>query len=161
MKVFSIFIKNLKTVSRNWGYFVVLFICPLILIGLSGLMLNSTDFKNSRIGITDTESGIDSSNLNELSNLVYFSSLDECLFSLEKGRIVACIDSKKDSGGISVKVYLDNSRKAVIYYIKQSVLQSLLSGQSSALEKSSEEINSLVKVYSEYIAKAKKELDNT
>ena len=161
MKVFSIFIKNLKTVSRNWGYFLVLFICPIVLIGLAGMMLNSTDFRNSRIGISDEEIGLDSSSLNSVSNIIYFSSLDSCLSSLEKGKIVACIDSKKVKDGISVKVHLDNSRKAVIYYVKQSVLQNLFEGQSNALEKNTEETQLLVKIYIEYIKNAKIELGKT
>ena len=51
MKIFTIFKKNLKTISRNWNYFLVLFICPIILILITGAMLNSSNLENVKIGI--------------------------------------------------------------------------------------------------------------
>ena len=55
MKIISIFKKNLLTISRNWSYFLVLFICPLILILISGAMLQSNNLANIKIGVVSED----------------------------------------------------------------------------------------------------------
>ena len=57
MKIYNIFIKNLKVVARNWVYFIVLFIFPFFLILTSAILLNSSDLKNIGIGIVDEYGG--------------------------------------------------------------------------------------------------------
>ena len=59
MKIIDIFQKNLKTVARNWKYFFVLFLCPILLIIISAIVLNSNDISNLKIGVVDENDNYD------------------------------------------------------------------------------------------------------
>ena len=70
MKILTIFKKNLKTVSRNWNYFILLFICPIILIFVAGMLINSSGSDNIHIGFVDQDPNYDI-NLNQVKNQVF------------------------------------------------------------------------------------------
>jgi uncharacterized coiled-coil DUF342 family protein len=157
MKVTSIFSKNLKIVSRNWSYFVVLFICPILLILVSGATLNSNDFANIRIGIIDLDPGYDF-NLGKIKNVKRYSSLTNCLYDLANSKTAVCMYVREQGGKHQIDVHLDNTVKRIEYYARQFVLENILQEQTYQFEKTSDEINAQLTLYSTNIGNAKQEL---
>jgi hypothetical protein len=154
MKVFSIFRKNLKGVARSWPYFAVLFVCPVLLILISGVVMNSVDFDNIRVGVI----GSPEFDVSGIQNVYYYDSIGDCLFDLTNSRATVCIDSRGDENGESLDIYLDNSKKVVAFYAKQFILGSILDMQSEVIDRTSSEISSKVLLYSTSIAEARDEM---
>ncbi len=157
MKIYSIFKKNIKIVSRNFSYFVVLFICPIILILISGIMLNSINYNNVRVGVVNTGSSL---NLNSIKNLNHYSSLTNCLYDLTHTKVTICIMVSDDNESYQTDVYIDNTFRVVEYYSKQFILQNLLKEKDTLLEQTSEQIVSRLSLYSSSLSKARGELNN-
>lgn len=157
MKTYNIFKKNLKTVSRNWVYFVVLFICPLVLIFVAGLVLNSNDFQNMKIGVIDDDSGYDF-NLENVRNVQTYSSLENCLYELTNSLTNICLYVRNAEEVHQIDIYIDNTKSIIEYYTKQFILQNVFKEQSEIFQKTSEEIDAKLTVYSTSIANAKVEL---
>jgi hypothetical protein len=157
MKLFNVFIKNMKVVSRNWVYFLVLFIFPILLIIVAGIMLNSNDFENIRIGMInqDPEYYLD---VGDFKNAYQYQSLDECLFYLTNHELSACIHVKKGGDGHVVDVYLDNTQKVVEYFSRQFILERLLQDQFGILQQTSYQISEQLRVYSSSIREARGDL---
>jgi len=159
MKIYSILKKNLRTVSRNWSYFVILFICPVLLILVSGFVLNSSDLNNVKIGVVD-ESPSYNFNFKDTKNVKYYDSLTDCLYGLTNSKASVCLYVREISGVNQIDIYLDNTEKIIEYYVKQFVLQNIVQEQTSMFEETSEEIGSKLVVYSTSINDAKEELSN-
>jgi hypothetical protein len=156
MKIYNIFKKNLKIVSRNWGYFAVLFVCPILLILVSGAMLNSNDFNNLRIGVISEDPTYSFTSL--AKNFNYYVSLAECLNELTSQKVSVCFHVKREGDTRQIAIYLDNTKKIIEYYAKQFILQNVLSEQAQTFYRTSEELNSRLAVYSNSISDTKKEL---
>lgn len=160
IKIINILIKNLRTVSRNWNYFVILFVCPVILILLSGVMLHSNNLKNSRIGIIDENPEYSLDNVQFQSTIQYYS-IEECLYDLANKKTSACVHILSNKESNDIDIYLDSTEKRIENYVKQSILESMFRGQSLLLEKTSEQISDKILRYSASIEKAKNELKQT
>lgn len=175
MKIFSVFVKNLKTVSRNWSYFFVLLICPALLILAAGAMLNSFDPNYIRIGVydeTDTSQCFDSQNmdletthgsainLGDISGFSYiaYCSLESCLDSVSASEVGACLHIRETENFYEVNVYLDSSRRIVEYYAKQLILQNVLGRQTSFIEQTSDELSAKLVLYSNALKETRAEL---
>lgn len=156
MKIFNIVAKDLKTVTRNWTYFVVLFIFPFFLILASAVMLNSNDLKNVRIGVFN-EGGMLPS-LGDLGNIRNYNSLSSCLFDLTNYRVSVCIHSKNEANEQLIDVYIDNTRRIIELYTKQALLERIFQEQTDFLTETSNEINSQLSIYSTSIEEAQVEL---
>ena len=157
MKVFSIFKKNLKTVSRNPSYFVVLFICPIILIILSGALLGSNNFKNLKIGLVDEDPNYNF-NIQGIDNLYNYESISGCLADLSVYKVSACLHVRDYNGTHAINIYVDTTKRVVELYAKQFILQNVLKEQSSTFYRTSEEINSKLALYTNSIFESRKEL---
>jgi hypothetical protein len=160
MKILTIFQKNLKTISRNWNYFLVLFICPIILILVTGAMLNSSNFDNVKIGLVDNDPGF-TVNLGGFKNIQKYSNIGDCLYFIEDKKVSLCLHLREDSKGHQVDVYVDNTRKAMASFIKQFVLQKILDEQTYALEETAETLNYKLSLFSTSLDSAKEELEFT
>jgi ABC-type multidrug transport system permease subunit len=155
MKVFPIFHKNLKSVARSWPYFAILFILPVVLIIVAGMVLNSVDFDNVQVGIIGSSSGLDMSGVSSPSS---YGSLSDCLFDLVGSRMTICIHSFDEDSGKNLDIYLDNSNKIVSFYARQFIMSNLLDLQTGALRDTSSEISSKIALYSTSIETARKDL---
>lgn len=158
MKIYNIFKKNIKIVSRNWSYFVVLFVCPILLILISGIMLNSNDFNNLRVGVINEDPNYDL-NLENLRNTIDYDSLADCLYDLTNQKNSVCFHITKRAETTQIDVYLDNTKKIIEYYAKQFILDNVLSEQTQTFYRTSEELNAKLTVYSNSISDAKRELE--
>ncbi len=157
MKIPTIFNKNLKIVSRNWNYFTILFICPILLILLAGLVLNSVDFSNIKVGIVDKSEMYDL-NLEGIRDISHYDSLTDCLTRLTNSKVNVCIYINKTNERNHLDIYLDNSQKIIEYYSKQIILNTIFQEQSSMFEEFSGNIDSRLSLYSTSISNAKNEL---
>ncbi|MBU0957725.1 MAG: ABC transporter permease [Nanoarchaeota archaeon] len=159
MKVFSIFKKDMKTVSRSPSYFVLLFIVPVLLIVAGGAMLNSVDFSNVKLGIVDNDPNYDF-NLRGVHNHQYFDSLSDCIFDLTSYKVSACLVVSPIDNSHQIDIYLDNSKRVIEYFAKQLILEKVMSEQSFVLQQTSDEIDSRISLYSTSISNARVELIN-
>ena len=159
MKIVSIFVKNLKIVSRNWNYFLVLFICPILLILISGAALNSSDFDNIKVGIIDKDPTYDL-DLQGVVNSRSYNSLGNCLYDLTNSKVSVCVSVEDIAGIHQIDVHLDNTVKVVEYYSRQFILENIFEKQTHSFERTSDEINSQITLYSTSINNAKVELEN-
>ncbi len=157
MKIFSIFNKNLKTVSRNLNYFAMLFICPLVLILVAAAVLNSNDIKNIRIGVVDEDPGYDF-NLEKVVNVHSYDSLVDCLYDFLDAKLAVCLHVREVAGIHRVDIFVDNSQRSSGVYTKQFILEEVVQEQSYFIEQTSGEMNSKLAVYSASISEAKQEL---
>jgi len=157
MKIPVIFLKNLRTISRNWKYFLVLFIFPIILILAAGFMLNSTDVKNMKIGVVN-EDPTYTLNIENIHSWKNYPSLTDCINSILNSEIVVCMHIKDMNDSRKIDIYIDNSFRLVEYYTKQFILENVVKEQSSILDQTSEEINSKLTLYSTSISSARDDL---
>jgi len=160
MKIYSIFRKNLKTVSRNWVYFVILIICPILLILISGALLNSVNFVNLKVGFVNQ----DPTYQFDLSSFKYvkpYTSLTDCVYDLTNFNVGMCVFVKEDNGKHNVEIYLDNTKRIAELFVKQFISEKILREQTAVMEQTSEYINSKLSLYSTSIASSKQELNNT
>jgi len=159
MKVLTIFNKDLKIISRNWIYFIILVVCPISLILISGTMLNSNSLDNIKIGVIDKNTGYSFDFGNR--NLQNYNSLERCLADLTEQKASICIYSYlSNSSENRVDIYVDNTKKVIEFYAKQFVLQKVINDQSEVLERTSEEVNSKITLFSTSIVDAKRELND-
>src|SRR3989344_3177692 len=98
MKIVSIIIKNFKVVSRNWSYFVVLVLCPVLLVLAAGAMLNSSDIANLKVGTTGD---LSLSNSLGIENGIVYGSLSDCLIGLTEKDIGICVNSYNDENELN------------------------------------------------------------
>jgi hypothetical protein len=159
MKTLSIFQKNLKTVSRNWVYFIILFVCPVLLILISGLMLNSNDFKNLKIGVVDLDPGYEFK-LAGMKNLADYDTIADCLTSLSDSKSSICLYAYDNQGVHQIEIYIDNTNSIVEMYSKQFILSNIVSEQANILDQTFSTINSKITLYSSSIASSRVELVN-
>ena len=158
MSVFSIINKNVKVVSRNWSYFIVLVICPVLLVLAAGAMLNSSDPKNLMVGIINEGVYFDVGG--DLTNSIIFNGLSSCLYYLTDSRVSACIYSYKDNDIVNIDVYSDNTERRVESYVKQFVLAKVSKTQSEIIEQAGEAIYQEKGYISNSINRSKEELNN-
>ncbi len=158
MKVFAIFNKNLKTVSRNGGYFAVLFICPILLIIVAGFMVNSNSMNNAYVGIVDESSGIDMDFSNY--NILKFNNNPECISALTNSKVVTCLYITENGYGYTLEVYTDNTKKTIEAYTKQFVLSNVLNEQIDNMESMTDTLNSKTNYYASAIENTQRELRN-
>lgn len=173
MRSFSIFNKNLKTVSRNISYFFVLLICPVILILVAGAMLNSFDTNHIYIGVYDSigdncDSYREISQSQDLSNyhntfgrIYCYSTLKECMEAVGGSKVGACLNVIEHEKYYEIDVYLDSSRRLVEYYSKQMILEGFLGSQTSFVEQTSEEMEEKLILYSLALVDARDDLYST
>ena len=155
MKIISIFLKNLLTISRNWSYFLVLFICPLVLILISGAMLQSNNLANIKIGVVNEDPGFyigigerqysdtpQTFDYEEYErNIINYANLADCIFDLTNSKNSLCINVIGKDGPHQITVYLDNTRRLMSFYARQFVLQKVLDTQTGAIEQTSDTFN--------------------
>ena len=163
--IYNIFKKNLSTIFRNWVYFVVLFVCPVVLILVAGFVLNSSSLDNVKIGIVDETSdfrldfeGISSPG--RIKNVIEYGSIDHCLNDLVSSRVNSCLHISYEGGSKKASVYLDNKFRVVEYYARQFILNNLVKEQTKVIQETSEKITSRIEVYSTFILDTKNELYN-
>ncbi len=156
MKLLSIINKNIKVVSRNWNYFVVLVLCPIILILASGAMLNSSDVKNLKIGIVNEKSTDFKLNI---ENARDYNGLSNCLSGISSEAVGACIQVYEIDNISQMDVYFDNSNERIESYAKQFVLTEISSIQSEAIEQAGEMVYSELGFLATSINHAKLELE--
>jgi len=173
MKTYSIFKKNLKTVSRNWSYFFVLLVCPAILILVAGGMLNSFDTNHIYIGLYDPggdfcednfvvyDSESDSPIKIDLQRFHCYDELSRCVDAVTTSKIGACMHVIETEDSYIVNVYLDSSRRLVEYYSKQLILQEFLGEQASLVQETSEEMAERIYLYSLALVEVRGDLLNT
>lgn len=154
MKVFSIFKKNFRNVTRSSSSFVILFVIPLFLILVSGFVLNSVDLDNLQIG-TINNPELDFS---EFSDTNDYPTLPGCLFDLTNSRTDVCIYLSEDDEKDHLDIYLDNSNEIVSLYARQIILSNLLATQENLFEEDSSEINYKISTYSVSLEEVKNEL---
>jgi hypothetical protein len=158
MKIFNIFIKDIKTISRNWAYFAVLFAIPLALVLTSSVMLNSNNLENVRIGVVDN---VDAQKLElGIGRTIYYNSLAQCIYEMSNSEVSVCVEA---SGGenLVANVYLDSTKRVVSFYVRQAILDKLFSQQSAQIRVNSNNIETKLAIYSNSIKSAKTELKNT
>jgi ABC-type transport system involved in multi-copper enzyme maturation permease subunit len=154
MKLFSIFKKNFRNVTRSWSSLVILFIIPLFLIFVSSFVLNSVDFDNLRIGVVNNPQ-LDFSGF---SNVKDYQTLSNCFFDLTNSRVSVCINNFNSDEKEHLEIYLDNSNQIVSLYARQFILSELLNTQENLLEEDSSEINFQISTYSVALEEIKKDL---
>ncbi len=159
MKLYNIFVKNLKTISRNWDYFGVLFIMPLLLIIASAVMLDSNKFENVRIGVIGSDQNDPTLNYG-VGRLFFYSSLEECMFKLSNSELSVCLNIKKDENQKTIDVYVDNSRRVVDLYVRQAMLEKLFKDQTQKIQVNSDVLDTKLTLYSNSIQQARAELKN-
>src|SRR6056297_3367613 len=104
MKVVNIFVKTLKTISRNWKYFSALFLFPLLLIFVAGGVLNSINVNNVRVGFVFDFLGFENMNFMETNYRVYPTS-QICLSQLSSGHVGICIHLYEEGSENKINVY--------------------------------------------------------
>lgn len=152
MKIFTIFKNNLRIISRNLNYFIILILCPMILILLAGTLMNSINLENIKIGVVRGNSNIQLNNL----NFKYYDSMTSCLYDITNSRLTVCIDISKEK---EISVYLDNSKPIVEYYAKQAVLEGFLKQQSDAISITREDLNSKITMFSSSLYEARRDIN--
>lgn len=157
MKIYYIFKKNLKIVSRNFSYLLVLFIFPVILILVSSIVLNSINYNNVKVGIVNNNQQ-SNLNLDAIRNLNYYDSVDDCLYDLKHKGVTICIEVQEDNESYKTIIYVDNTLRVVEYYSKQFILETILKEKDTLFDKTTENINAKTEVYSVAIANATIEL---
>ncbi len=147
MKIYNLFLKNLKVVARNWTYFIVLFIFPFLLILTSSILLNSSKLTNIKIGLVNEFPNfyLDTS---EFGNTIYYNSLGECLYYLTNYRVSVCIHVKDEAGRPNIDVHLDNTRRLIELYVRQTILDKVFREQAKNIETTSDFIDSRMSIYS-------------
>ena len=158
MKLLSIINKNFKVVSRNWSYFIVLVLCPIILILASGAMLNSSDIKNLKIGIM-AEDNLDFKL--QTGNQIYHNTLSTCILEVTEEHSNACIHVYKINSQNQIEVYFDNSNKRVESYVKQFIFQQISSMQSEIINRAGELVYSETSFLTSSIINAKSGLQHS
>jgi hypothetical protein len=159
MAILSIFSNNLKTVSRNWIYFIVLIICPIILIIISGIILNSANFNNIAVGIIDENKNYDI-DINSFNHPREFSSLTKCIEQLSLQKVSICMHSHESQEKHNIDVYIDNRKKVIEYYSKQFILEKFSEEKLYFYEQTSKDIEQKISIFSTDIKNSKKELLN-
>src|SRR3989344_2803170 len=166
MKIFNIFMKNLRVVTRNWTYFIVLFIFPFFLILTSSILLNSSNLANIKIGMVNEYPGfyLDTSGV---GNTINYDSLDECMYYLTNYRVSVCIHVKNIDNKPNIDVYLDNTRRLIELYVRQTILDRVFREQAKNIETTSDFIDSRMSTYStsldqtyNEVLEVEKELEN-
>ena len=156
MKLLSIINKNLKVVSRNWNYFVVLVLSPVLLVLAAGAMLNSTDINNLRIGVINENPEVEFG-----AGLIYMQTyykLQDCLSNLFFESVSACIHVYKENNATQFDIYSDNTNRRVESYVKQFVLQEVSKLQAGIIERAGEVVYSEVSIIYSSISHAESEL---
>ncbi|MAG07729.1 hypothetical protein CMI46_02840 [Candidatus Pacearchaeota archaeon] len=159
MKVFSILVKNIRNVSRNKGYFVVLFLFPALLILFASIMFSSFSLENVGIGVVDHGGGYEF-NVEKISRFINYNDIEGCLDDLPSGIVNLCIVIDKINQSTHLEVYLDNSNRYVQSYTKETFLEASLNNQLQDVGESSELISERLSLYSLSISNARSELVN-
>ncbi len=159
MKFFTILHKNLRSVSRNWNYFAVLIVCPILLILVAGAMLNSVDYNNLRVGIVNQDP---SNNLTfaSLRHLSTYPALEPCLYDLTNAYVSICIVLNQSEGTHFFSVYVDNTNPKITVYAHQFILEKAFQQQTSYIERISEDVRSKLVLFSMSLNDSRKELNN-
>ncbi len=156
MKLLFIINKNLKVVSRNWSYFVVVVLSPVLLVLAAGAMLNSTNINNLRIGVINENSEVEFG-----AGLIYMQTyyeLQNCLSNLFFEGVSSCIHIYKVNNATQFDIYSDNTNGRVESYVKQFVLQEVSKLQAGIIERAGEAVYSEVSIISSSISHAESEL---
>ena len=161
MKIFNIFQKNLKTISRNWSYFFVLVFFPLLLILSSGFVLNSLNVSNVGVMVVHGNSSMDISAFPQFSKYPTAPNLNYCLSQLKLSHTGACLQLNQDSSGQVLNVYYDGSDRLVEQYVRRIVLNEVSQAQNQIIKGTSESIKTNVQSYQDLFAKTRQKLVDT
>ncbi|MBR9706525.1 ABC transporter permease [Candidatus Pacearchaeota archaeon] len=158
MAVLNVFKKNLKTVSRNWNYFVVLIVCPIALILIAGTLLSSSSASNLRVGVIneDPEYNFDFSEFKKIKN---YHSLSSCINDLVEETTNICFHIQKDNGVRQIDIMIDNSKESIEVYMKKYILEKVSEEQAVFIEETAKDLDAKMTLFSTSIDTAKKELD--
>ncbi len=159
MAIGNIFLNNLKTVSRNWIYLIILIICPIVLISVSGIMLKSVDYKNIPVGIVNSNESyrFDSS---YFSKVKIYPRLENCITDLSSSKVGICIHSYEGEEKYNADVYIDNRKRVVEYYVKQFILEKFSQERFYFFQESAENVESELALFSASLADSKTEMYN-
>jgi len=161
MKVFRIFIKNIRTISRNWSYFFVLVFFPFFLILSSGFVLNSIDVGNINVDFIYQNTNLISQEISNFPGNFYPGKVSSCIDNLRFSRVGACVYLHENESVPILDVYYDGSNKIVEQYTKQLILDMISKKQGEILKKNSEEVSKNVKSYQVLFSEAQEKLIST
>ncbi len=157
----TIFNNNIKTISRNWNYFLVLVIFPIILILLAGTMLNSANLNNIRVGLVNEGETVSLDFSGKVQNIFPHASLSDCLSMMAEGERMICIRVYTVNELPMMDAYLDNTKKVMESYAKQFFLETILDKQNIVSAEGAESFNSKISVFTSSFSSARQELDKS
>ncbi len=157
----TIFKKNIITVSRNWNYFLVLVVFPIILILLAGAILNSASVNNIKVGIVNEGETVSLDFSKSVHNIFPHISLRDCLLKMVDGERTMCIRVYTQAKKPQMDVYIDNTQKVVESYAKQFFLETILEKENAGALDNSSGIDDKLAVFSTSFNDAKQELDRS
>ncbi len=121
--LFSIIIKNLRLVFRNWTSFLLLVLGPLFLILIIGFAFSSETLHDISIGVhaplnAGIQDIVDALESEEVS-IVYFHRIDTCIRAMTHYAVTLCADFSSDFGNAtgSITFYYDTTRYNLVHYI--------------------------------------------
>lgn len=165
VKFLAIINKNVKVVSRSWIYVVLLLILPTLLVGISGMLLDSVDEKNVRVGIIRSPQ-MSALEIDGIRNrfpgglFVDYSSFIECEEALKSHSIPVCINPIRTYNETSIDIYFDNSNLLVSQYAKNYVTKKVVTEQLVIFEVTLREVLTKMGSLAESVKDAQLELEN-
>ncbi len=160
MKIISIFVKTLKTISRNWKYFFALFLFPLLLIFVAGGILNSINVDNVRVGFVFDSPRFQNVDFMETNYRVY-PDLQICLNQLSSGSLGICIYFYEDGLETKINVYHGGTNKIVEQYARNIILEEVSNKQDILLMETSERIEENLEFYKKLFLDTRTKLMDT
>ena len=139
--------KNIKTVSRNWNYFLVLVVFPIVLILLAGAMLNSVNVQNMKVGLINEGETV-SLDFSTYMHISPHTTLSNCLTAMAHGERALCIRIYTQAGKPQMDAYLDNTQKIVESYAKQFFLETILEKQNTQASEGSSDFEDRLSLFS-------------
>ena len=146
MKSVNIFVKTLKTISRNWKYFSALFLFPLLLILVAGGVLNSINVDNIRVGFVFDALESDDFDFQKVKFTDY-PSLDSCLHYLSTSSVGICVHFQENNEIKETIVYHAGTNKIVEQYARSFILEEVSKQQDIILLETSEKIGENLDFY--------------
>ncbi len=157
----TIFNNNLKTISRNWNYFLVLVIFPILLILLAGVMLNSANVNNIHVGLINEGETVSLDFSEKIQNIFPHVSVSDCLSMMAHGDRSLCIRVYTLAGKPQMDAYVDATQPIVESYVKQFFLETVLEKQNVGSREGLDDFDTKVAVFSTSFSDARRELDTS
>jgi len=125
INLFSVIVKNFKTLGRSKISAAAIVLTPLLIVLLAGLAFDSSSFEGIQVGVYD-ENG---NNITESIILNIEEDLDtheagssiECKEGVEKGDFQICLVFPENLSDNKLKVFADDSRMDLAYFLINEV----------------------------------------